>query len=163
MRGVVGVCFERTFGVAAARGWRDGGLDCAVGLRERRRFVGEHFGPRMRYIGRGPKGMQVQRLTAIGARCPTGAGLSQGGWALVGGACAAERAQGLQFVLPVHGERDGCRRFEPRSFPAHLQDTAELQGVVGSFPDVADQRDAEFAGGPLPADEAGPADGFDRR
>ena len=25
--------------------------------------------------------MQVQRLTAIGARCPTGAGLYQGGWA----------------------------------------------------------------------------------
>jgi hypothetical protein len=39
----------------------------------------------------------------------------------------------------------------------------ELQGVVRSFPDLADQRDEESAGGPLPADEAGPADGFDRR
>src|SRR6202021_3057307 len=103
MRGVVGVCFERTFGVAAARGWRDGGLACAAGLRERRRLVGEHFGPRMRYIGRGPKGMQVQRLTAIGARCPTGAGLSQGGWALVGEAWGAAGPAGINLWSPVTG------------------------------------------------------------
>src|SRR5271154_3444680 len=107
--------------------------------------------------------MQVQRLTAIGARCPTGAGMSQGGWALLGGACAAARAARVQFVLPVYGECDGRRRPEPGSFSADLQNAAELQSVVRRVRDLADQRDAEFAGGSLPAHAARPADGFDRR
>src|ERR1700735_1018137 len=127
---------------------------------ERRR--GEHFGPGMRYIWRGRKGMQAQRLIAIGARCPTGAGMSPGRWGLLGGTCTAARAAGVQFVLPVYGQRDGRRRSEPGSFSADLQNAAELQSFVRGVRNLADQRDAEFAGGPLPAHAAGPADGFDR-
>src|SRR5579862_9809473 len=65
MRGLPGGSFEVTFGVAEWAGAQDGGVTRAMVRLARGVLAREHFGPGMRYIWRGRKGMQAQRLTAI--------------------------------------------------------------------------------------------------
>jgi hypothetical protein len=107
--------------------------------------------------------MQVARLKTIGAGRPTGAGMSPGRGAGLGGTCAAARAAGFQSVLPVHGQLHRGRGPEPGRFLADLTHAAELPASFRSVSHVAHQRHAQPAGGSLPAHAARPADGFDRR
>ena len=103
------------------------------------------------------------RLRTIGGRRPTGAAVSPGRRAGLGGTCAPAHAARVQSMLQVHGQRDGGRRPEPGGFPAHLSHARKLPTSVRSFSNLADQRDAEFACGSLPANPTRPADGFNRR
>ncbi len=107
--------------------------------------------------------MRVARLNTIGARRPTGTTMSPGRRAGLGGARKEAHAARVQFVLPIYGQLGGIGRFEPGSFSADLQDAGKLQAGVWGVSDVADERDAQFAGGSLPANAAGPDYGFDRR
>src|SRR5580698_8286989 len=103
------------------------------------------------------------RLRTIGGRRPTGTAMSPGRRAGLGGTCAPPHAARVQSVLPVHGQRDGGRRPEPGGFPAYLSHTFELPTGIWSVSDVADERDAQFAGRSLPADSTRSANGFNRR
>jgi len=106
--------------------------------------------------------MAQVRLRAIGARCPIGTKMPAGRRAGVGGIGASPRAPGVRLVLPVHGQFARSRGFEPGSFFEGVQVIGELPLGGRRISDVVDERDAQFAGGSLPANEARPADGFDR-
>ena len=103
------------------------------------------------------------RLRTIGGRRPTGAAMSPGRRAGLGGTCAPPHPARVQSMLPIHRQRDRSRRSEPGGFSTNLPHARELPTSVWSFSDLADQRDAEFAGGSLPANATRPADGFNRR
>ena len=107
--------------------------------------------------------MQDARLKRIGGRRPTGTGMSPGRRTGLGGTRAAAYAPSFQSVLQIHRQLNGSRRLEPGSFPAHLQNAAELQTCVRSVSDLAHQRHQKSVGGPLPAHAARPANRFDRR
>ncbi len=103
------------------------------------------------------------RLRTIGGRRPTGAAVSPGRRAGLGGTCAPPHAARVQSMLPIHRQRDRSRRPEPGGFSTNLPHARELPSGVWSFSNLADQRDAEFACGSLPANPTRPADGFNRR
>jgi len=103
------------------------------------------------------------RLRTIGGRRPTGAAMSPGRRAGLGGTCAPPHPARVQPLLPIHRQLDRSRRPEPGGFSTHLSHTRELPTCVRSFSDLADQRDAEFACGSLPANATRSADGFNRR
>jgi len=103
------------------------------------------------------------RLRTIGGRRPTGAAMSPGRRAGLGGTCAPPHSARIQSVLPIYRQRDGSRRLEPGGFSTNLPHARELPTSVRSFSNLADQRDAEFACGSLPANATRPADGFNRR
>src|SRR4029077_8124405 len=104
--------------------------------------------------------MKAARQSKTGARCPIGAKLPPGRWAGLGGTCKAAHAARLQPVLPLYGQFGGSRGSEPGSFSADLPDAGELPVGVWRFPNVADERDAQFAGGSLPADASRPSYGL---
>lgn len=103
------------------------------------------------------------RLRKIGGRRPTGTTMSPGRRAGLGGTRAAAFAASVQPLLPVHRQFDGSRGLEPGGFSTSLQDAIELQACIWSFPDLAHQRHAQFAGGQLPPHASRSADGLDRR
>jgi hypothetical protein len=103
------------------------------------------------------------RLRTIGGRRPTGATMSPGRRAGLGGTCAPPHPARIQSVLPIHRQCDGSRRPEPGGFSTNLPHARKLPTSVRSFSNLADQRDAEFACGSLPANAPRPADRFDRR
>jgi len=103
------------------------------------------------------------RLRTIGGRRPTGAAMSPGRRAGLGGTCAPPHPARVQSVLPIHRQLDGSRRPEPGGFSTNLPHARELPASIRSFSNLADQRDAEFACGSLPANATRPADRFDRR
>ena len=103
------------------------------------------------------------RLRTIGGRRPTGAAMSPGRRAGLGGTCAPPHPARIQSVLPVHRQRDGSRRPEPGGFSTNLPHARKLPASVRGISNLADQRDAEFACGSLPANAPRPSDGFDRR
>src|SRR5271170_4741779 len=102
--------------------------------------------------------MAAVRLTTIGARCPIGTKMPAGRWAGVGGIGASPRAPRVRAVLSIHGKFARIRRLEPGSFSQGLPIAGELPLGGRRFSDVAHERDAQSAGGSLPADEARPAD-----
>src|ERR1700719_439711 len=106
--------------------------------------------------------MRLARLGKIGARRPIGTALSPGRRAGLGGTRAAPHAACFWLVLPVHRQLDGSRGPEPGSFPAHLPHAPKLSARLRSVSDVVDQRDAQFAGGPLSANASRSNHGFDR-
>src|ERR1700675_1563356 len=107
--------------------------------------------------------MNAARQRKIGARRPIGAAMSPGRRAGLGGTRASAYEARVWSVLPVHRQLRGSRGPDPGSFSAHLSHAAELPGRIRRFSDVAYQRDAQSAGGQLPAHAAGPHDGFNRR
>ncbi len=123
----------------------------------------ELFDPISRFMTEARKVTQRARLRKIGARRSTGAAMSPGRRAGLGGTRASAHQARVQHMLPVHRELNRRAGFEPGSFPAHLSNARELPTGVRSVSHVAHERDAEFAGGSLPAHAPRSRDGFDRR
>ncbi len=107
--------------------------------------------------------MAAMRPKTIGARCPIGTKMPTGRRAGVGGIGASPCAPRFRTVLSLHGKLARSRRSEPGSFSQDLPVNGELSFGRWRISDVAHERNAKFAGGSLPANEAGPANGFDRR
>ena len=123
----------------------------------------ELFDPILRFMTEARKVTQRARLRKIGARRSTGAAMSPGRRAGLGGTRAAAHETRVQHMLPLHGKRNRRAGFEPGSFPAHLSHARELPAGLWGVSHVAHERDAQFAGGSLPAHAPRPRDGLDRR
>ena len=107
--------------------------------------------------------MEVVRLTTIAARRSTGPALPAGRGAGVGRAGSTSLAARVQYMLPVYRKLDGSGRPEPGGLPKDLPLAGQLSRAFGRICNLAHQRDAQFAGGSLPAHAARPHDRFDRR
>ena len=123
----------------------------------------ELFDPILRFMIEARKVIQCARLRKIGARRSTGAAMSPGRRAGLGGTRAAAHEARVQHMLSLHRKRNRRAGFEPGSISAYLSHARELSAGVRSVSHVADQRDAEFAGGSLPTHATRSSDGFDRR
>src|SRR5579862_8938558 len=123
----------------------------------------ELFDAILRFMIEARKVTQRARLRKIGARRSTGTAMSPGRRAGLGGTRAPAREARVQHMLPFYGKCNRRAGFEPGGFSAHLSHAGKLPAGLRSVSHVAHQRDAQFAGGSLPAHAPRSRDGFDRR